>query len=109
MIEPEVLFDKLAGLESPQEIREFCQSQGVQGYISDESSCVLARLFKLQTGVEHIQVNGHIQWSKEFTEDFGDVDVWGEQREVTEPMRDFIRLFDDSRYPELVAEIDHCY
>lgn len=106
-IEPEVLFDKLAGMESPEEIRLFCRSQEVTGVRQDEHSCVLAQLFRRDTTAVQVRVAGHIQWAKSYleVEDFESGD-WGEQRECTQTLADFIRLFDDGMFRELIAPTD---
>lgn len=105
-VEPEVLFDKLAGL-SAVEIGNYCMAQGIQGYVNDDSSCVLAKLFLRDTTAEAVRVSDYLQWAKEYDEitdwDMGD---WGEQREASPSMKEFIHNFDQGLYPDLVLEYE---
>lgn len=101
MVEPEVLFDKLASMTS-MEIKDYCISQGVRGITQEDSSCVLAALFMRDTSAKAVRVSDYVQWTKD-TDCIQEWDEpWGEQREVSPEMSQFIREFDQGDYPELV-------
>jgi len=105
MIEPEVLYDKLASLQHPDDIAEFCRQEGITGIVSEDTSCVLAQLFKRECGVQAVKVGGEcIEWSKTWPEyDWWDGSGWGEQRRHSFAMEGFIRRFDHNDYPDLVT------
>lgn len=104
-MEPEVLFDKLASLDSPLNIAEFCREQRITGATVDETSCVLARLFMRETGYRAVKVSGeHIEWSLSIPYDYDwhENVGWGHRVPLTEAMQSFVRLFDSHHFPDLV-------
>lgn len=109
MVEPEVLFDKLASMTC-QEIREYCFLQGVKGRQQVETHCVLAELFKRDTTAKHVSVGSNLCWAYDYNEVEevdGDLQL-AHARELTTAMRDFIINFDGDVYPELVLPVDSC-
>lgn len=102
-LEPEVLYDKLAGMTCEQ-IKEFCVSRGVKGYPGVESSCVLAKLFQKETSAQFASVNNMVGWAydnSQIDEQNGEIRL-AYARELTDEMRMFIHKFDDDQFPELV-------
>ena len=102
MVEPEVLFDKLASM-THSEIRDYCVQAGVQGEVQSDSSCVLANLFLRTTTAEAVRVSDYLQWTKDSSCIQEWDEPWGSQVEASCEMRVFIHEFDQGDYPELVT------
>lgn len=104
MVEPEVLFDKLASM-SVSEIADFCTTSGVRGFRECEFTCVLAELFHKETGLEAVTVGSVIRWAGSWDEVEEDwpTDTWPHVRESTEEIKLFIERFDHGKFPHLVT------
>lgn len=95
MIEPGVLYDKIASLDCADEIAAFLGEQGVKGIPQEPHSCAIAIYFHSNTE-RFWEVNDHVRA------------ISGEETEFpcTQAMNDFIRNFDDEQYHSLIHE-DH--
>lgn len=91
MIDFHVAFDKLASMESADEIAGYFRYEGIKGIPKQHDSCAIAVWMSQQTGGK-ISVSDIVRELK----------VPSNQAITTKPMLAFIRKFDSLDYPELI-------
>lgn len=103
MLDPDVVFDKLAGFQTANELADYLKSENCQGYMQIETLCPIARYFYQHTSMPLVNVGEFVSISQ-----YDQVDEW--QKECTETMKEFIQEFDNYTYPALVlcTEDEYC-
>ena len=100
MISVEVLVDKLNGFNTPCDIAEFLTEQRVTGCQGCASTCVISNWITVESGETNITTSNAVKvWMY-------DPEMVFERSKVTYPVSptvlDFIKLFDQGKYPHLV-------
>jgi len=97
MVDINVVYDKLCGFETADELAAFLASQGVKGEPQDATGCAITRFVMMQTGFDTVSTN---------TESLLLYGPDGEglvfNKPHTDAVADFIQGFDHGRYPDLV-------
>lgn len=102
MVDFSVAYDKLANFETAQEIREYFQDRGLKGITCKSMQCPIAVFFQEETGKEDVLVDPtYILRLGNHLGGYGP-----SKFDVTTAMAEFIILFDDFNYPELISDLD---
>lgn len=104
MIDPGVAYDKLASMESADEIAEFFHDQGVQGTPCSASRCAISEWVRQSTTHDVSTGTAGIIVLRSNTAENTGTAVWyntAENWPLTEPMKDFIHKFDRGEYPAI--------
>lgn len=102
-IDFDVAYDKLAGLETADEIADLFRGYGIKARPRNSSQCAISKWMAAQTGMK-IVTNNHCTRAV----DSKYAVINGLQRNNSDPMRNFIRHFDSNGYPDLVGERYAC-
>lgn len=104
MIDPGVCFDKLAGFQTADEIADYFKGEGIQGQMQIETRCPIATYFYRHTDSLFVSVGTIIELHTAHPSYDHAQSQW--LAECTEAMNDFIQVFDEGEYPELISCIE---
>lgn len=91
MVDPQVAYDKLASLESPEEIASFFAELNIKGHPSQAQSCAISNYMR--------EMTGHSFMTAFSVEDITGYKEW----DLTAAMDAFMTEFDAGEFPELIS------
>lgn len=102
MIDPQVAWDKLAQFQTPEQLRQFFQDEGIKGIVGHAAKCPIATWMQQTTQVRQVTVAGSVKiFNKCVVTSFGEPVSNDLKFSHTDATEGFVALFDQGAYPEL--------
>lgn len=107
MADTSVVFDKLNGFETDDDLADFFRGYGIKAQPSNARSCAISQFVRMETGLPvSTSVSSVTVWTDL---DESDLAYYGQ---LTSAMESFIKKYDQGAYPDLVEEgyeVTPCY